>query len=86
MLWIAAKKLALLWVALLIGGCGSALEPERAGVRFDPSPEPAAPDGSPRPEAPAGVLDFTAPRLGGGRVAGSEFAGQNVAIWFWAPW
>lgn len=32
------------------------------------------------------LLDFTAPKLGGGQVVGSEFAGKDVAIWFWAPW
>lgn len=32
------------------------------------------------------ILDFTAPRLGGGEVNGQEFAGKQLAIWFWAPW
>lgn len=32
------------------------------------------------------LLDFTAPKLGGGQVVGSEFVGKDVAIWFWAPW
>jgi hypothetical protein len=84
---IAARKLTLVWVALLITGCGSAPEADSARVKFDPSPRPSAPDAPPQPaEAVAGILDFTAPRLGGGRVVGSEFAGQNVAVWFWAPW
>ncbi|MGH9194405.1 MAG: hypothetical protein ACRD1T_01530 [Acidimicrobiia bacterium] len=34
----------------------------------------------------ANTLDFTAPKLGGGQVVGSEFVGKDVAIWFWAPW
>ncbi len=33
-----------------------------------------------------GTLDFTAPKLGGGQVVGSEFVGKDVAMWFWAPW
>jgi hypothetical protein len=32
------------------------------------------------------VLDFSAPLLGGGAVEGSDYAGKDVAIWFWAPW
>jgi hypothetical protein len=36
--------------------------------------------------APAEVLRFTAPRLGGGTIGGAEFAGRDVAFWFWAPW
>ena len=32
------------------------------------------------------LLDFAAPKLGGGQVVGNEFAGKDVAIWFWAPW
>jgi hypothetical protein len=32
------------------------------------------------------VLGFTAPRLGGGTIEGVDFAGRDVAFWFWAPW
>ncbi|MGQ0678041.1 MAG: hypothetical protein ACT4OM_00015 [Actinomycetota bacterium] len=32
------------------------------------------------------VLEFAAPRLGGGQVVGSELAGKDVAMFFWAPW
>jgi hypothetical protein len=45
-----------------------------------------------RPAQPASadratnLLDFQAPKLGGGTVDGSDFAGQDVAMWFWAPW
>lgn len=31
-------------------------------------------------------LDFTAPDVRGGQVVGAEFAGQDVVVWFWAPW
>lgn len=34
----------------------------------------------------AEILDFTAPKLGGGQVVGTEYAGKDVALWFWAPW
>jgi ABC-type glycerol-3-phosphate transport system substrate-binding protein len=65
-----------------------------------PSPDPAA--ASKTPTSPAAVtttaasatgatstpkvLDFTAPKLGGGQVVGSELVGQDLAIFFWAPW
>jgi len=53
-----------------------------------PSPEPGGSSGGDRngggtvPE----VLRFSAPRLGGGTVEGEDFSGQDVALWFWAPW
>ena len=31
-------------------------------------------------------LDFVAPDVRGGQVAGADFAGQDLVIWFWAPW
>lgn len=40
------------------------------------------------PEAPAqaAVLDFSAPAVGGGQVVGADYAGRDLALWFWAPW
>ncbi len=58
---------------------------------IDTSPTPPAP-GSPSvagPESPdqiSGVLDFSAPRVGGGAVDGADYTGKDLAIWFWAPW
>lgn len=31
-------------------------------------------------------LRFTAPRLGGGIIRGAAHAGQDLVMWFWAPW
>lgn len=31
-------------------------------------------------------LDFVAPDVRGGQVIGAELAGQDLVIWFWAPW
>jgi hypothetical protein len=46
--------------------------------------------GATAPDAPeaaeAGLLDFTAPAVGGGQVAGADYAGRDLALWFWAPW
>ena len=38
------------------------------------------------PDTIPGVLDFSAPRLGGGTVEGADYSGKHLAIWFWAPW
>lgn len=47
----------------------------------------SSPSQAPSGDSVAGsILDFTAPRLGGGEVRGEEFAGKQLAIWFWAPW
>jgi hypothetical protein len=32
------------------------------------------------------ILRFDAPRLGGGQIHGTNYAGKDLAIWFWAPW
>lgn len=64
----------------LFAGCSS--QPDiSGGVAFE-SPRAG------RSKAKFGekLLDFTAPKLGGGQVVGSEFVGKDVAIWFWAPW
>ena len=63
-------------VVLLAAGCSSAVDT-------------AATTGSSTSQhsgAVAEVLDFTAPRLGGGTVEGADYAGKDTAIWFWAPW
>lgn len=78
----------LIVVGLIASGCASGSSPEPSGVEFR-APAGSADQPAPaqsRPATATGILDFTAPKLGGGQVVGSEFAGQNVAIWFWAPW
>ena len=52
-----------------------------------PSATAVPPSGSDAGSVPVPeVLDFSAPRLGGGAVDGSDYVGQDLAIWFWAPW
>ena len=43
---------------------------------------PPKPSDAPVPES----LDFTAPLLSGGTFRGADYAGRDVAFWFWAPW
>jgi len=73
--------------AFVVAACGATPAPQRA--------EPAPPSRSSEPEtgltgvSPVQVpeiLRFEAPLLGGGVLHGADFAGSDVAIWFWAPW
>ncbi len=77
--------LALTGAACTGGGEATGASPTRAPT--------SAPAGDMSPGGPGGpatavpdVLDFTAPRLGGGTIDGAQYAGAPLAIWFWAPW
>lgn len=59
-----------------------AAEPAGPPVPPEEDPVEADPDTAPVPRE----LRFVAPKLGGGQVRGAEYAGRDVAIWFWAPW
>jgi hypothetical protein len=87
--------LGLLCVAVLVGACSSeTIEPPATDDAAPPVPSgttPPAAEGTTPPTprstpATAEVLMFTAPRLGGGTIEGADFAGRDVAFWFWAPW
>ncbi len=65
-------------VVLLLSACAQTDSDRKQGSREPVQQGPA--------RAGAHLLDFRAPKLGGGHVAGSDFAGRDVAIWFWAPW
>lgn len=69
-------------LATLLAGCGSGADQQ--AVEFEATGDPPAAEGESAAGAP--ILDFTAPRLSGGQVKGSEFAGRDLALWFWAPW
>jgi hypothetical protein len=68
-------------VLLLLAACANSPSDSSEG-RASVSSEPPA--GSTK--SGAALLDFKAPKLGGGQVVGSDFAGKDVALWFWAPW
>jgi len=53
-----------------------------APVASDPEPADASPNAS--GDVPA-LLQFTAPLIGGGEIAGDELAGKPTAFWFWSP-
>jgi hypothetical protein len=67
---------ALALAGLLLTACGD--DAGRATAATSPSSGAA---GSSVPEA----LQFSAPVVGGGPLDMSEYAGQTVAFWFWAP-
>lgn len=73
--------------ALWLSACGAEPAPNQDRAEFEVRDEPDGPAAPGQPATgPAGILNFTAPKLGGGKLVGSEFAGQNLAVWFWAPW
>ena len=81
-------------LALIATACGGgqgdrAPQMPAAPVTTTPSEQAASPQadqGTPdAPQAPR-ELRFTAPALGGGQIRGRDFAGQDLVIWFWAPW
>ncbi len=76
----------LIVMGVFSAACASSPSPAPAdGARPSPSSAEAKP--SPGEERPVPeILGFSAPRLSGGTVEGSEFAGRDLAIWFWAPW
>ncbi|MGH2725059.1 MAG: hypothetical protein ACRDI0_12545 [Actinomycetota bacterium] len=80
----------LLVVALGAAGCssgspGAADRSAGAGRPKAPKAVEATEGHQPSEATVPDVLDFTAPAVGGGNVSGAEFAGRDVAMWFWAP-
>ena len=82
-------------LGLVLASCSSP-EGGEAGPAPSPSAEDSAPEATPEPMGSGDkggggrrvpeVLRFSAPRLGGGTVEGEDFSGEDVALWFWAPW
>jgi hypothetical protein len=68
------RRAALLAVILLVAACAT---PAGRPVADGPA---TAREGS--PSAPFGTVDA----VGGGQIDGGELAGQDLALWFWAPW
>ena len=76
------KSLCLTIVCTLLLAACSDGGPDQTAVDFESSPSQA----QSKADRGGAILDFTAPRLGGGEVNGQELAGNQLAIWFWAPW
>jgi hypothetical protein len=77
--------MAAAWLLLLVtAACGNAstppeTQPARSGTAISPPATSEAPE-------PARVLRFEAPDLARGVIRGADYAGKDVALWFWAPW
>lgn len=59
-------------------------------VATEPGQAETGPDGVPTGPSPTAPEDrrfaFEAPLVEGGTYDGTQLAGRDVAIWFWAPW
>ena len=78
------RRLALLLTVVLMTAACS-LEPTQLPiVAATGSPGATLPDSVGGGGSPA--LDFTADTVAGGTFQGGAYAGQDLMIWFWAPW
>ncbi|MEO7837502.1 MAG: hypothetical protein ABIS21_07665 [Acidimicrobiales bacterium] len=86
--------------AMVTASCGGGTDrvatPEQAPLTAGPTTSPAPTTvvpGAPQPQgavalrAPvADALQFSAAAVNGSQVVGADYAGKDVALWFWAPW
>ncbi len=86
-------RVGILVVAVALAACSSPVSEDPgpvsspAGEVGDEAAMRDAPEASgPPTRAGPTLLDFAAPAVDGGQVVGAEFAGQALAVWFWAPW
>lgn len=84
-------RLVVLALVAALGAPACGGQADTATPAPSPAPPPApvapptaagAPSTAPVPEA----LQFSAEGVAGGRVTGADYAGRDVALWFWAPW
>lgn len=68
-------------VALLAAACGGSADDEAA-----PATTAAAADADASDGGSTSVLDISAPGADGSTIDLSTFAGQDLLLWFWAPW
>jgi len=87
---LAVRLAGLLALTGLLASCAAPpdpVQPRATPAVTTPAQAPAQPSAAATGAAPTPrLLNFTAPRLGGGQVVGSELAGKDVAMFFWAPW
>lgn len=69
--------IAVVSVALAATACGSGDSGTAAAVPSDNAADPAAAEWS---------HDFTADLYGGGTIDAGDYEGQDLVLWFWAPW
>lgn len=74
--------LALGWAGPLLGGCGA--DPATGGGTSAPAATSGG-TGTGTADGVPEVLQFAAPRVGGGTLDLHQYAGRTVVFWFWAP-
>jgi hypothetical protein len=83
-----ARVVLVFAVVASIAACSDA-GPQR-NAAGPPAPPVTASRATQAPTEAAGalpeILNFSAPRLGGGTIEGADYRGQDLALWFWAPW
>jgi len=67
-------------LALLAAACGT--DNTNDAVTAPAAPTPAE---SPAAES-AWPHEFQAPLIGGGTIDTGDYVGQDLVLWFWAPW
>ena len=81
--------LAPLALALLAAACGTDNTDDAvtAPAPTDAAAAPAAPTPAESPAAEsAWPHEFQAPLIGGGTIDTGDYVGQDLVLWFWAPW
>lgn len=75
-------------LALLATACGgSDAAVEAANTADAEAPAPAAAEEAPAAEADsAPAISLTASTISGGQIDFASLEGQDVVLWFWAPW
>ena len=96
---MATLRSTMSFVACLIvlpGCAGDMAEVSNPAVELDSTTTAAPPlttlaaaeapaSSDPEPSTPE-ILDWSAPLIGGGTIDMADFAGQQVLLWFWAPY
>ena len=72
---------AVLAVGLLLSACGST-----ASDTSEPVPSPSAAQVEDGAQAPVAVEAIMVPTADGGELDFNSLRGQDVMLWFWAPW
>ena len=52
----------------------------------DPAPSPTGSETALQADAVPNAVDWDAPLIGGGRIDMRALVGQQVLLWFWAPY
>ena len=84
---------ALLGAALFVSACGDGTDDEATPAQPDPTTTTTTTTEGPSPSTEAGDSvavawphDWTEERVGGGQFDAGDYEGQDLVLWFWAPW